>query len=341
MKASYTIIDVDIEQVELDRNNPRIAKYIEMYGDEVTAEQIALALNVGDSSAEQNSTTFQSLKASIRTNGGVIHPIIINKQPDGKLVVIEGNTRVAIYKDFKEEKVTGNWDKIPAVVYEAMSQEEIDSIRLQAHLVGPRPWDPYSKAKYLNHLRNTELLTFKQIVDYCGGREGEVRDYIEAYNEMERYYRPLLDSDDEFDPKRFSAFVELQRKNVRDAIVHNGFDFSDFSKWVIDFKIHPLQSVRKLPMILKNKKAREAFIKFPGKGAIDAAIKQLEQPATDAVLNEATLEQLAREITKRIRTLPYEKFQELKENTDSAEVQALIDAKDQLTGLCSDIDAEK
>ena len=340
MKSSYTIQNVDIEAVELDINNPRIAKFIEMYGDEVTADKIALALGVGDSSSDSSSTTFQSLKASIRTNGGVIHPIIINRDAEGKLLVIEGNTRVAIYKEFKEGGIKGNWDKIPAVVYDSMAQEEIDSIRLQAHLVGPRPWDPYSKAKYLNYLRNTELLTFKQIVDYCGGREGEVKDYIEAYNEMERYYRPLLDSDDDFDQKRFSAFVELQNKSVRDAIVNNGFDFSNFSQWVIDFKIHPLQSVRKLPLILKNKKARDAFIKFPGKGAIDEALKQIEQPATDAVLQEATLEQLAREITKRILALPYEKFEELKENKEGAEAQAIIDARDQLISFCKNIELE-
>ena len=73
------------------------------------------------------------------------------------------------------------------MVYDNLSQAEIDAIRLQAHLVGPRDWDPYSKAKYLDHLRNAKHLTLDQIVDFCGGRKREVLDYISGYTEMEKY----------------------------------------------------------------------------------------------------------------------------------------------------------
>ena len=266
METNREIVELPIKDIELDKDNPRIAKYLEMYGGKITAEQIALALGVGDSQLEGTGTTFQSLKASIRTYGGVIHPILVNKVDDGRNVVIEGNTRVAIYKEFKDKGVAGNWDTIIAIVYDSMSQEQIDAIRLQTHLVGPRAWDPYSKAKYLDYLRNTEHLTFKQIVDYCGGREREINDYIEAYQVMESVYKAQLESDDEFDHSRFSAFVELQRPTVKQAIVNSGFGLEDFSKWVIDHKIHPLNTVRQLSRILENRQSREIFIKHKGYG---------------------------------------------------------------------------
>ena len=185
MTHEYKVMELPIEDIELDKNNPRIAKWVEMHGDDIPAAQIALALGVGDSQADDSATTFQSLKASIRTNGGIIHPILVNREQSGKYVVIEGNTRVAIYKEFKEDKVPGNWEVITAMVYDSMTNEEIDSIRLQAHLVGPRPWDPYSKAKYLEFLSNSEHLTLKQIVDYCGGREGEVKDFFVSQRKRE------------------------------------------------------------------------------------------------------------------------------------------------------------
>jgi len=339
MKAKYKILELPVDSIELDKSNPRIAKYLEIYGDDVTAEQIALALGVGDSEVDSSGTTFQSLKASIRTNGGIIHPIIVNKQPDNKFVAIEGNTRVAIYKEFKEKKVPGNWESILSMVYESMSKEEIDSIRLQAHLVGPRAWDPYSKAKYLEYLRNSEHLTLKQIVDYCGGREKEIIDYIEAYEIMERYYRPQLKSDDQFDPTRFSAFVELQRPRVKQAIVNAKFDFKDFSKWIIEQKIHPLNTIRKLPQVLENQKARDIFLKNR-RGAIQEAIKLIEIPSPDVALNNATLFQLAQEIYERILKLRYEELKRLKSEKDSDSVQTLFDARDQIVDLCKDIETE-
>ena len=64
-----------IEKIHLDRKNPRLAVIVEMYGEDIPAEQIALALEVG---GDQKGASFLSLKQSIRTNGGIIHPIIVN-----------------------------------------------------------------------------------------------------------------------------------------------------------------------------------------------------------------------------------------------------------------------
>ena len=82
-------LKLPIEKLELDISNPRIAKFIEMYGDDITAEQMSLALGAGETPTEGNNTTFYSLRESIRTNGGIIHPIIVNEHPDGRHVVIE------------------------------------------------------------------------------------------------------------------------------------------------------------------------------------------------------------------------------------------------------------
>lgn len=340
MEANREIVELPIKDIELDKDNPRIAKYLEMYGGEITAEQIALALGVGDSQLDSSGTTFQSLKISIRTYGGVIHPILVNKVEDGRYVVIEGNTRIAIYKEFKNKGVAGNWDTIIAIVYDSMSQEQIDAIRLQTHLVGPRAWDPYSKAKYLDYLRNTEHLTLTQIVDYCGGREREINDYIEAYQVMESVYKDQLESDDEFDHSRFSAFVELQRPSVMQAIVNSGFELKDFAKWVIVHKIHPLNTVRRLPRILENPKSKQIFIEHEGRGAVQEALKVLEAPPTEVSLNDASLAQLAEAVFNKILNLPYSQLQSLKADPEGAEVQALFEARDQLIDLCNDIESE-
>ena len=199
-----------VETIVLDTSNPRVARYIEMYGGDVTDEQMSLALGAANYEQGESTTTFQSLRASIRTHGGLIHPILVNRENENRLVVIEGNTRALIYRQFRSDDDSGRWDQIPAIVYDQLDEKEIDAIRLQAHLVGPRPWDPYSKAKYLDWLSNSEHLTTDQIIDFCGGQKTDVHRFIGAYNDMEDHYRPLLRTDDQFDPTRFSAFVEMQ-----------------------------------------------------------------------------------------------------------------------------------
>ena len=166
---------------------------------------MSLALGAANYEQGESTTTFQSLRSAIGTHGGLIHPILVNKETDNRLVVIEGNTRALIYRQFRSDDSSGRLDEIPAIVYDDLGQESIDAIRLQAHLVGPREWDPYSKAKYLDYLSNTEHLTTDQIIDFCGGQRSEEYRFIDAYNDMERHYRPPLASDDQFDPTRFSS----------------------------------------------------------------------------------------------------------------------------------------
>jgi len=182
MKAqnpSYEMLSVDV--LELDLENPRIARWMAMYKEKPTAEQISLALRGPSQSADGDSKSgpsFFSLRQSIQSNRGIIHPIIVNRKKNGTQVVIEGNTRTQIYSEFKQKRIPGNWDKIPAMVFQNMTKNQIDAIRLQAHLVGTREWDPYSKAKYLTTLRNEELLPFSALVDFCGGQKSEIETMI-------------------------------------------------------------------------------------------------------------------------------------------------------------------
>lgn len=327
-----------IDTLKLDYRNPRIARLIEIYGAGVPAEQIALALGAGDTSGEgENYTTYFSLKSSIKTQGGLITPIIVNKASGGDLVVIEGNTRTQIYRELRDAGVPGSWDSIPAILYDDLPEEEIHSIRLQAHLVGPRPWEPYSKAKYLNHLYHERHLTIDQIIEYCGGKKQEVHRYIDAYQDMERFYRPVLASDDDFDPSRFSGFVELQKSNVTKAILDKGFDKTAFSKWVRDELIYPLQTVRKLPAILKNDKARDIFLR---EGAQEA-LKVLDAPDTQQALSSATIAHLARELARKIGAMTFNELKKLREATAEEDRADLFDAKDNLESLLSELDTDE
>lgn len=307
-----------------------------MYGDNPTAEQIHLALGVGTSDTEASSTTFTSLRESIRTNKGLINPIIVNRRPDGKMIVVEGNTRVAIFRGFKDDNVPGPWDEIPALVHDDLEQLGIDAIRLQAHLVGPRPWDPYSKAKYLHHLRSHDNVPFNQLVDLCGGKRKELQDYIDAYSDMEKYYRRVIPEDGAFDATRFSAFVELQKPAIKQAILKAGHDLEDFARWVDQRLIDPLNTVRLLPRLLENPQAHALFLQD---GAKDAA-RLLDAPPT-ASSQVLSLEELARALTQRINQLPWRDLERLRDNPSLPLSQAFFEAEEALSEICRKIRDEE
>ena len=295
-----------------------------------------MALRTGSSQDDSGGPSFHSLKQSIQTNGGLIHPIIVNKDEDGKYVVIEGNTRTYIYSELKENDPNGPWSNIPAMIYNSLPKTEVDAIRLQAHLVGTREWDPYSKAKYLYTLRNEQHLTFAQIVDFCGGGKRVVQNLIDAYIDMEKYYRPILDSSQDFDPSRFSAFVELQRSNVTDALLSAKFNKTDFSKWVHSKKLYPLNTVRKLPLFLSEKSVKDVFLQSGAQQALKE-LDRLSGPTPNSALKDASLDQLAKEISKRISSIQYEDLKKLRNQKESPEAMVIYDAKDALVDLCEDI----
>ena len=246
-KSSYQELDINI--IKLDLDNPRIKMYLDDQYNEPTAEGIALALSGGIS---DSSTSFDSLQESIRVNGGIINPIIVNHK-DGEYIVIEGNTRVQIYLDFKKNKVAGNWNKIRAIVYENLSDEEIHSI---------------------------PLLPMSQIISFCGGKAQEIKKLVSAYQDIEQYYKPMAaELDYDFEYKDFSKFVELQNQRIINSLTKHKYTKKDFTKWVINKNIDVALKVRDLPSVLDNKDAQAEFLRTN----LTNAIKKLGIPSNSNI----------------------------------------------------------
>lgn len=328
-----------VDKIRLDERNPRIAHTIETV--QGTVSQDFIELSLGQSAPEDEerggSTTYMSLKASIRASGSLILPIIVSPQDDGTYLVVEGNTRVAIYRELAVEKAPGDWALIPAIV-QTLSDEGEHAIRLQAHLVGPRPWRPYAKAKYLYDLHINKKLSKTQILDYCGGaaRRREIDEYIEAYKDMQAHYMPLV-ANAQADYTRFSAFVELQKKpGLKQAIARAGYTLDDFAKWLDEGKIMPLQNVRQLDRILGHPEAKREFLAHDTR----EAMKILEQPSSNTIIANASLEQLAKGLAAKMRGLNWPDVQALMADKDGATSQALIDCYDELGALVKQLGHE-
>lgn len=334
MKAKYMYLNID--EIKLDYENPRIAKALETYPKEtLTSEQISLAL--GGGTDDPSGTSYSTLKESIRTNGGIINPIMVNKEEDGSYVVIEGNTRVQIYRELRRYNTKGNWDTIQALVFENLSTEEKDAIRLQSHLVGPREWDPYSKAKYLNLLSNTQRLPMSTIISYCGGKSNEIEKSIAAYQDMEEYYRPNLDGDD-FNQKEFSKFLEMEKGSVKHAILSKGYTLEDYAKWVINGNIDTAVNVRLLPNILANEEATRVFLK---ENISEANKKLVGTNEFEKNLVNIPYYVLAEELSRRITHIEYLEVKALSNDPEKdAERNSLLKLYGDLETIINEIEKE-
>ena len=190
---------LDIDEVFFDPENPRISQYLDSgTGTTPNPEHIAYLLQPDDAK-------FLELKSAIKTSRGITNRIIVQSVENG-YKVIEGNTRLAIYKTFAEEYPNEEtWKRIPAVVYDTIDQTEVHKIRLQAHLVGARSWSPYARAKYLYLLSEEGHIPPQDLVDYVGGNKNKVLRNIAAYKLMEGKYRSKVPSD-KFSTDKFSIF---------------------------------------------------------------------------------------------------------------------------------------
>lgn len=317
-----------IENVDLDYDNPRIARMLERWGgkENITAEAVAMALG------QNGDGSFDVLKDSIKVNNGIIQPIIVN-HINNRYVVIEGNTRVQIYKDLKNEMKGSEkehvWDEIIAIVHENLGRSQVDAIRLQSHLVGPRDWDPYSKAKYLHTLFYSEYLSINEIIAYCGGKSSEVKKMIYAYEDMTKYFVPLLEGE-EVPHKKFSAFMELQNKKVLDAIMYNQFTKEDFAKWVLNDNIDKMANVRMLPEILPDKHARKVFLEEN----CTEAYKLISVPGLNSgLLKDASYIALARQLEQKLNSISAKLVKQMSDGDDPEAYNtknALYDLKDVL-----------
>lgn len=325
-----------VGDVELDRDNPRIRRFLEDYEGELNDDRIALALDVAADTGEDGlgATSPEKLRNSILANKGIMQPIIVNRLADGRLVCIEGNTRLWIYREFDANGVEGDWSRIPAIVHDGLKGFDVDAIRLQAHLVGPRAWDAYSKAKYQWELHYKYMMPLDRLVDLCGGDRRDVQRSINAYADMENHFRKLFEVGEYYQTEKFSGFVELQSNKVKTAILKAGFNLDHFAGWIKNGQIKGLIGVRSLPRVLADKKARDIFVKKGLKAALDA----IEKPEVDATLRDASVGQLARALSEKVGKVEWDEVRRLRENPDDDTLRYLFDAQEALQGFLADFD---
>lgn len=170
--------------------NPRIYSIVwKEVGDEPTQAEIFEAL-------AKTVHVRETLVPSIRSNGGLIEPIMVRKN-----VVLEGNSRLAAYR-LLAQKDASAWELIRVrILPDAISDSEVFSLLGEFHIVGKKDWSPFEQAGYLYRRFKTHGIDEKQLQHEVGLTAAKIRHLIHVYEFM-------LNVDDR-NPERWSYYDEL------------------------------------------------------------------------------------------------------------------------------------
>lgn len=190
------IIFVPIEQLLLDAENPRLAwrtggnaqaDMIKLLWSEMAVDEVALSI------AENG--YFRSEPLFIITQNPEEHDLTKRKY-----IVVEGNRRLAavmLLRDVKlREKVKAtnlpavsderraSLDSLPAILYS--NREQLWTTIGFRHINGIKPWDSFSKAKYITEVHEKFSIPLDDIAQKIGDRHATVARLYRGYKILEQ-----------------------------------------------------------------------------------------------------------------------------------------------------------
>ena len=335
---------IEVEKIDLDDTNPRIKAALENPSvTDRSYEEFRLQLEHAMSRGGSGAPGWRRLRNSIKAAGKALQRITVVRA-NGRYLCVDGNTRVAIYKDLEDKNEPGDWTRIEAdIIVDADPNEmekEIERVRMISHIVGPREWSPYRRAKYLHGLRFEEKLGWKEIVELCGGAgtESQMKDSIAAYEMMEDYRDQVPEG--HFKEDRYSAFEEIVKLRMVAKLEDHGKTMEDFNRWVEKGVLRTDAEVRSLKRVLNDEEAREELDKEEPRSlekAIQIVKAKEERDRSSSerrtMLREASVLELATWLIDRLENTTMRELKEMESRRGEVEEirQKLSDASADFT----------
>ena len=225
-----TTMQVAIEQLSLDRGNPRLVGQVERATDEGIVARLY-------SSAE-----LDELLQSISANGYLdIEPLVAMHGPDdAALIVLEGNRRLAAIRLLREPELAHRIERseniripVPAIdeslrgtldrvsVYLVGSRESARAFIGFKHINGPAKWDAYAKARFAADWYEKEGTGLEEIAAAIGDRHDTVKRMVSAIYVLEQARENKLFKIEDRNTAKFSfshLYTALSRSQYMDYL---------------------------------------------------------------------------------------------------------------------------
>lgn len=173
---------ISVEDLHLDSNNPRICQVKEGLSEKQILEVLWREFSV------------EEVALSIAENGFFPHEPIFAAEEDGKLVVVEGNRRLAAVRLLRDSKLRSQLKatSLPEITIERKNElARLPAIRCNRneiwqyigfkHVNGPQVWNSFAKAEYIAWVKNDLNTDLKDIARTIGDTHSTVTRLYRAY----------------------------------------------------------------------------------------------------------------------------------------------------------------
>lgn len=170
--TEYEVLETELSIASLTfyEENPRIYSIIKEKN--LNQQQIEEKLQ----SYDYVKQLAQSIKQS-----GLIDPIIVR---ESDLAVLEGNSRLAAFRLLAKRGQAHRFTKIPSkLIKGSISNQDVDILLGQYHIVGRKDWDPYEQAAFM-YRQNERGNNLEEIASSYGLAMSDLKRYIKVYKFM-------------------------------------------------------------------------------------------------------------------------------------------------------------
>ena len=184
-----------VQDLRFYSDNPRIYSLIQRPGVEPSQDEIFSRLRGLDH--------VKQLIQSIRANGGLTDPMLVR---DGDLVVLEGNSRLAAYRELsRNDAITWGKAKVRLLPSD-ISEKLVFALLGEYHIIGRKDWAPYEQAGYLYRRNVSHEVSAQSMASEMGLSERTVNHLIGTYRFMVEH--------DESSVTRWSYYDEYLKSNI-------------------------------------------------------------------------------------------------------------------------------
>ena len=328
---------IAIDQLKFLKDNPRV--YACTHSEDGFEEMIE---------EEQQDVIYQKLLEEpsvknlipdIKRHGGLLESILVRNDTSE---VIEGNSRLAVYKKLFDGNVEGDWELIPCDIVSSLTNEQLAAYLNEVHVKGKTKWPAYEKANFAHvHWREKDW-ALEKIAEMFGESVATIRTRIKIIE--------LMKENNDGERSRFSYYdVLVRKKEIMDALDQNSKlkecllnkikkintlpedddDSQGSDSKVIDNEFTAQQLRECLPVVLKKPKVLKRFI------SDDVDLIEAHQRA-----NISKIEVNLRDATNRISGIEKIDVKKLERNRFNAfcqDVKKLSREVTRITSICNQI----
>ncbi len=274
--------------------------------------------------------SVKKLKPEIKRHGGLMELILIRHD---SMVVIEGNSRLAVYRMLNDAGEEGEWDRIPCNIVSGLTEPQQAAFLNQIHVKGKTQWSAYEKANFA-YVRKVGGSDFSTIAKLFGESEATIRVRVKSIGMMK-------DNEDNDQP-HFSCYEVLVRYNKeirREMEKASGCRENillDIKNLGSDEKNNPFtaQDLRnKFPVVLKKPKVLKKYI--AREINLDEAYQRAKISGVEENIKQATalLDDVSKE---KVSQLEQNRFGAFKQST-----RKLMRMAERINNMVKDIEDKK